>query len=76
MAFRAGIAKSRPALACMIGLAVSFVLGSARLLGLLTASELALYDRNRTLASLSSSPPPPITLVLINEADIRRHGHP
>ena len=76
MAFRAGIAKSRPALACMIGLAVSFVLGSARLLGLLTASELALYDRNRTLASLSSSPPPPITLVLIDEADIRRHGHP
>ena len=76
MGYRWGIAKSRPALACAIALAVFFALGSARLLGLLEAPELALYDRDRGLASLASSPEPPITLVLIDEADIRRHGHP
>ncbi|MBW2726555.1 MAG: CHASE2 domain-containing protein, partial [Deltaproteobacteria bacterium] len=76
MAFRPGLSKTRPALAVAIALAVFSALTIARLLGLLESRELASYDRDRQLAAQNSSPEPPVTLVLIGEADIRRHGHP
>lgn len=76
MAYRPGLPKTRPVLACAIATAVFFALTFVRLVGLLEVPELALYDRDRRLAAREPSPEPPITLVLIGEADIRRHGHP
>ncbi len=71
-----GRPERRSALGGAISVAVFLVLAVARFLGLLEPLELAVYDRDRRLAARAPSPEPPITLVLIDESDIRRHGHP
>jgi adenylate cyclase len=47
-----------------------------RAVGGLEPLELALYDYEIRRAAQAPISEPPITLVLIDEADIRRHGHP
>ena len=76
MAYRPGLPKKRSVLTFAVAVMVFVVLSSVRLLGLLEASELAVWDRDHRLAARAPSAEPPITLVLIDEADIRRHGHP
>jgi adenylate cyclase len=59
-------------IAVMVTLAVALL----RWWGHLEPLELAAYDRILREAAESPSPPSPITLIQIHEADIRRHGHP
>jgi adenylate cyclase len=72
----AGLFKSRPVLACAVAFVVFTSVGLARWFGVLEVPELALYDRDLRVAATDEITEPPITLVLIGEEDIRRHGHP
>jgi adenylate cyclase len=76
MPVRLGLPRTRPALACAVAMVVFSGLSVMRFVGLLETRELGVYDRDRRITARKSSPEPSITLVLINEADIRRHGHP
>jgi CHASE2 domain-containing sensor protein len=76
MAVLTGLPKSRLGLACIVAFAVFVSVGSARWLGWLEVPEFALYDRDLRAASEQEIAEPPITLVKIDENDIRRHGHP
>jgi adenylate cyclase len=76
MAMVPGLLKSRPGLACAIAFAVFASVGFARWLGWLEVPEFALYDHDLRVAAEHEIAEPPITLVLIGEDDIRRHGHP
>ncbi len=76
MAILARVPRSRPTLACLVAFAVFAGIGFARWLGWLEVAELALYDRDLRVAAEGAIAEPSITLVLIDEDDIRRHGHP
>ena len=47
-----------------------------RIAGLLQAGELVVYDLQLSWSTSQALEPPSIALVLIEEEDIRRHGHP
>jgi adenylate cyclase len=73
---RVGLPKSRPALAIAIASLVFAILSIIRLIGLLETREMAVYDRDRRIEAERPGPEPSIALVLIDETDIRRYGHP
>ncbi|MCP4040014.1 MAG: CHASE2 domain-containing protein, partial [bacterium] len=68
--------RARPRLAAVIALVVFAGLSLARMLGAFEVAELSLYDRDLRAAAQQAVEAPPITLVLIGEDDIHRHGHP
>ncbi len=68
--------RSRPAVAIAVAASVFAFLLVARATGSLEALELPWYDLQLQRASRAPINPPPIALVLIQEDDIRRFGHP
>jgi CHASE2 domain-containing sensor protein len=70
------IARSRPAVVLVVAASAFAVLMVLRATGALEAPELAWYDLQLERASTAWVSAPPIALVLIEEDDIRRFGHP
>ncbi len=68
--------RSRAGVAIAFAIVIFVVVSMLRTAGLLQAMELAFYDLELRSAAGASSQEPPITLVLINEQDLRRFGHP
>ncbi len=71
-----GVYRSRTGIAIAIAAFAFVVVCLLRTAGLLQAAELARYDFELRTTTGSSSREPPITLVLIDERDLRRFGHP
>ncbi|MBW2385699.1 MAG: adenylate/guanylate cyclase domain-containing protein [Deltaproteobacteria bacterium] len=71
-----GVLASRPALFITGALAAFSVVVVVRSAGLLEPAELWLYDEQIRRVARAPTPAPALALVVIDEEDVRRFGHP